>query len=385
MGEPQLTILCSGVALGVYIPALLLESHLRRLGMRTDVALLEDLYHPDARASLERLRETFHDRFDLARMAQRMTRTIQPQLAPERAEALLRAWDRDGRRAFVVWSGFWMPLLETYRALRAPQPVHIDICRIDAAVSPSFAGYPTLSPDDREIWFWNGQAGRLEYELPVTSEAPIPYANREDRYVVHGGGWGLGEYRDAAEALRARGARLDRVIYRLDEAGPGETCRDFMVQPGWRPWLRPAGTRLEFPPFGEVRADGQGPFRSRETCHELYRNIRRCRAILSKPGGGTLMDSLASATPVVFLEPYGQAEQSNADLWIHLGFGVSYGEWARSGHDPEILARLADRLAGRPRTTIDYPRDCAEHFRRLWGTVDAASGDRRGGAGHAAV
>lgn len=71
------------------------------------------------------------------------------------------------------------------------------------------------------------------------------------------------------------------------------------------------------------------------------------------------MDSLSSATPVVFLEPYGEAERSNAELWIRLGFGVSYGEWRSGGYDDRVLARLGGNLANRPGATINYPRDVA--------------------------
>ena len=367
MNDRKITILCSGVALGVYIPALLLEYHLRQLGLSTDVALLEDLYHPEGKKSLEKLRGAFQERFDLARIAQRMTKSMRPHLAPESVNALLRTWHHEDRRDFIVWSGFWMPLLEDYRALRAPHSTYVDICRIDAKISPSFRSYQSLDTDDQEIWFWNWSEKRLEHELAVTSETQVPFENRDDRFVIHGGGWGLGEHREVARDLEKQGICLDKVLYRQSEVEPSDgISRSFMVQPDWRPWRREAGLKPEFPPFGEVTAgvgDGR-QFVNRAEYHELYRIIRRSRAIISKPGGGTLMDSLSSATPVVMLEPYGTAEQSNADLWKYLGFGISYEDWKKSGYDETLLAQLSDNLLNRKGETIDYPRSYAERVER---------------------
>jgi hypothetical protein len=368
MPDRTITILGSGVALGVYVPALLLRHQLDRPGLAAEVVLLEDLYSAAGLDALERLREAFHQRFELARVAQRMTTSVAPRLDRARVDALLAAWEGEGRREFVVWSGFWMPVLEEYRARRAPEPVEVDVCRIDATVSPSFRGVPPPRPGDREIWFWSWPDRRLEHELPVTGEAPVPYLDRDERLVVHGGGWGLGEHRRVAAELAGAGLALDQVVYRPGEAGAaaaGGATRTWMVRPDWRPWLRRPGAPPELPPFGEVSGGGAGAplppgFVHRAECHELYRLIRRSRAIVSKPGGGTLLDSLASATPVVFLEPYGAAEASNAELWIWLGFGVWYEDWRRSGYDPRVLARLSANLHGRAATTIDYPRAVAE-------------------------
>jgi len=357
MAERTITILCSGVALGVYVPALLLRHRLRELGLGAEVAVLEDLYSDAGLESLERLRETFHRRFELAKMAQRMTRSAAPSLERARVEELLEAWRRGNRRELVVWSGFWLPVIEEYRTRCAPDRVETDLCRIDATVSASFRGAPAPGPDDREIWFWNRTDRRLEHELGVAGPPPIPFAEREDRLVVHGGGWGLGEQDRAAAELAAAGMALDRVLYRREEASATNgSSRHFMVRPDWRPWRRPPGEEPELPPFGEVtRGESDARFVNRPECHELYLLIRRSRAIVSKPGGGTLLDSLASATPVVFLEPYGEAEESNAELWTWLGFGISLPDWRRTGYDPRVLEGLHAKLLKGRDTTRDYP------------------------------
>ena len=84
--------------------------------------------------------------------------------------------------------------------------------------------------------------------------------------------------------------------------------------------------------------------------------IARARAVVSKPGGCTLIDSLASGTPVILLEAYGYAERSNAEVWIALGYGITFEAWRESGFSIDVLQRLHENLRKRARNTINYPQ-----------------------------
>ena len=99
---PEVTVLGSGVALGVYIPALLVARGLARRGVQADVEVVESLYTAASLENLERHREAYHRDFALALMGHRMTRDIRSSLAGEREAALLGRWHAEGRRRFVV-------------------------------------------------------------------------------------------------------------------------------------------------------------------------------------------------------------------------------------------------------------------------------------------
>jgi hypothetical protein len=133
-----------------------------------------------------------------------------------------------------------------------------------------------------------------------------------------------------------------------------------MVSPDWRAWERSDGEHT-FPPFAEIDGDGQAAANGE---HGLYELIRRSKAIISKPGGGTLIDSLSSATPVVLLEPCGDAEAANGALWEYLGFGIPFAKWRATGYDGAVLARLHANLRGRPRNGPDYPRYAADRMQQ---------------------
>jgi hypothetical protein len=362
MSGATVTVLGSGVAMGVYIPALLLARQLADRGVASEVAIIETLYTPAALELLSRHRKAYHDSFSLALLGHRRTRDIQPSLDPERVEGLLAAWEQEERACFAVWSGFWLPILELYRA-RAPRRLAVDRCRIDAEVSATFRIYEQAGfADDREIWLWNWARRQLDYELPVSELPPLPWEERDDRLVLHGGGWGIGTYREVVPELAAEGLALDLVAYDPAEVEPRAGVRHLMIAPGWTPWEGAVEGRYEFPPFGEVAAGGAATFRNRPEHHELFDFIRRSRAIVSKPGGGTLIDSLAAATPVVLLAPYGYAEERNADLWEHLGYGIRYERWEETGFDRTRLATLHQNLL-RPRQTRSYPRELSERSR----------------------
>ncbi|HEY0511087.1 MAG TPA: UDP-glucuronosyltransferase [Thermoanaerobaculia bacterium] len=359
--EPRVTVLGSGVALGVYVPALLAARQLARHGVDAEALVVESLYTAAGLDMLERYRQAYHRDFSLALMGHRMTRDVRPSLDAGAVTALLDRWRAEDRRYFSVWSGFWMPVLERYRR-EALGPLSVDLCRIDAEISATFKIYQDLcdglGDEAREIWLWSLERRKLIYELPVSDQPALPWSGREDRLVVHGGGWGIGTYLDRVPELEAAGLALDVVVHDPAEAGARENGRRyFQVDPAWRAWQE---ERCRFPPFGELREPVI--FHRREERHEIYDLLRGSRAIVSKPGGGTLIDSLASATPVVLLEPYGYAEEANAEIWEHLGFGVPMARWQESGFSLDLLERLHRNLLARPGAasgTIDYPASLA--------------------------
>jgi hypothetical protein len=341
----RVSILTSGIGLGVYVPALLIERQMSALGVRPEIEVLEGYYRDDHQTRLLGRQRAMHDDFALAQMAHRMTRGVDESLDEARLDALLGRWAEEGRREFMVWSGYWLPILDRYRA-RIGSPLHVDCCRIDAEVSASFKGR-ALPEGASEIWLWSWAKKQTLFEIPVDEATPLGFGARERRLVVHGGGWGLGTYRRRLAEIE--GWSCDVVVHGDEEAQPGARC--FMVDPAWRAWHR------GFPPFGEVG----GRFDARD--HGLYELVRRAKAVVSKPGGGTLIDSLASATPIVLLEPYGYAEAANGALWEHLGFGISWEKWRSSGWDESLLEACHEKLLARTRNGPDYPRHYVERVR----------------------
>ena len=360
----KVTILCSGVHLGVYVPGLLVEFGLRQLGVQTDVETIEAYYKQAERERLEQVREAYRRNFQFALVARRMTQDIQPSLDDDLLAEMLERWKREERRHFIMWSGFWLPVMARYRSL-IDDSIRVDHCRIDALISPSFEVYSHLDGEGRVVWFWNGAADRLENRVPVSYGPTIAFKQREGRYVVHGGGWGVGTYRDKIPELQAAGLPLDIIAYSPDEIEKrSPSDRVFMVEPDWRAWMKGADGRHLFPPFGRVAPGPAERLRQPTDHHGLFDVIAQSRAVISKPGGGTLIDSLESATPLVILEPYGRAEEANGVLWEQLGLGLAYKTWRESGFSTDLLERCHEKLLEARQQTPDYCRAYADELRR---------------------
>jgi hypothetical protein len=333
------------VALGVYVPALLVDAQVKRRGAASQVVVLESLFTEEKQNKILENKLAFHHSFAVAKMGQRMAREASPNLDAGKLDRLYERWAQEGRRLFIVFSGFWMPLLNAYRQRVAPAKCWVHQVHVDAAVSASWKNLVDTCDGDRPIWIFDGENQRLGYRLIDDPEPPQPYRQRPERYLIHGGGWGMGTYQGKIPVLEAAGLELDIVAYCMEEAAaPGPGQRYFMVDPAWSPWQANPSGEHEFPPFGEVRPGIPPRFTNRPDTHELFLLARQARAIVSKPGGATLLDSWAAATPLVMLEPFGDYEAKNAALWQALGFGLPFSAWEQAGFDPQALEPLYANL-----------------------------------------
>ncbi|MEV6281456.1 hypothetical protein [Kribbella sp. NPDC051770] len=289
-------------------------------------------------ATTARSKQAFHRDFRVALAGQQLARNASVSTELAAVDQLFTDWHERGVTRFVVLSGFWLDLLDQYVARYGPVPV--DICHVDSVQSPSFdkAGASTLPV--RHVWLADARSGTLPCSIPVTRDAPLAWPARDHRLLVHGGGWGMGTYREHAAELLAAGFSLDVVAYEQQDLST-DGVRYFMIDPDWHPWLDDG-----YPPFAEAGA----PFVQRTGHHGSFDLCRQALATVSKPGGGTLLDSLWSATPLVLLEPFGPHEQRNADLWISLGYGIAYEDWQRKDYSLDVLEELHAALL-----TADVP------------------------------
>lgn len=363
MMSETVTLLGSGVALGVYIPALLVDYQLQRLGVDTEIIVLESLFQSEKQRRILDNKKAFHRSFRIALAGQKMAGDLASHYDFTAVEEMFDRWEREGRRHFMVFSGFWIPLLQEWMQRYPSRKLQVEVVHMDAAVSASWSCVQADAECFNHVWLFDGQRQTLPAQIPVTGQKPIRFAQRPSRYVVHGGGWGMGTYQSKVPELKAAGLELDIVAYDRAEIGPAlENCRYFMIDPDWSPWLQNAQQRHEFPPFGEVGGRHTPVFKNKPEHHELYDLVAAAKAVVSKPGGATLLDSLAAATPLVMLEPFGDYEQKNAELWERLGLGVSYPRWRDSGYSELLLADLHFNLLRLRETVSNYP---ADYFRRF--------------------
>jgi len=329
-------VLTSGVALGVHVPGLLLADRLRERGAEASVTVLERLLPPEKLATTKAMKTAFHRDFRLALVGQKVAVNPVDAVPSHRVDELFAEWDERDVRRFVVFSGYWLPVLERYTARR---DVEVCACQVDSVPSPSFKGDGT--PTTR-VRLADADLGVLPATIPVSRQPQVPWADRRGSLLLHGGGWGMGTYRERVGELLAAGYSLDVVAHEeADAAVADPAVRYHLIDPRWHPWEDDG-----YPPFGRLVPGVPTTYARGDGHHASFDLVRTSAAVVSKPGGGTLLDSLWSATPLVFLEPFGAHEQRNSELWQALGFGITLDGWRRRGCSADVLEELHHALLG---------------------------------------
>jgi hypothetical protein len=353
-------ILTSGASLGVHVPGLILRRRLRERDIDSDIWVLENLLPEQKQASVVKSKWAFHRNFRLALAGQRLAASPLPVLDEAAVRTLLREWKQRSVSHFAVFSGYWLPLLHDYRS-GTPWPVRIDLCRLDAAPMSSFEHGGPAPAGSRDICLADLARLTLPWTIPIATSAPVSWGDRNGRVLAHGGGWGIGTYRARIDELPAS-LGVDVLAYEsVDVDHSNANFRFFMMDPEWHPWLD-----TDYPPLGQVFPDTGCPIPAEYArggeYPPLFDLTRRALAIISKPGGGTILDSVWSATPIVLLEPFTKSEASNASLWEALGFGISFEKWRATGFATAVLEELHENLVPAARAAPDYVSALADEL-----------------------
>lgn len=363
--KKTVSILCSGFGLGFYIPGLLIREKLRRMGVEARAEVFESLLPESKLEMVEKNRQAYHQSFRVALASQKVPGDTRESVDQVAVESLLAGWESSRTRDFICLSGHWVHILDVYRERAGGNTLHADLLYVDADLSPSWRWLRKLKPEYatnyREVRLYDRSRMEISYAIETTAEVPIPYSERNKRLVVHGGGWGIGTFRQQIPQMEAAGYDLDVICYAQSEAHlPAGSRRYFMDDPQWRTWHRDARGELTFPPFGPIGREANIVFASQSGCHGLHLIIRGALAIVSKPGAGTLIDSFGAATPLIMLEPFGPHEERNAATWLALRFGVPFRVWAEAGYPISMLQALHLNLLARRKEVQDYARMYSE-------------------------
>jgi hypothetical protein len=216
-----------------------------------------------------------------------------------------------------------------------------------------------VDPDRRPIT--EDGADMLDFsaiQLPITVHYPVdanparltcrhsapslrlrPYDEREFSFVSHGGGWAMGSFRDVLDVLPGPAAILlprDRAAAEKEALLPRASLF-FDIELG-------AERSAEFARLAQITDTGYRILPPMAH-HGALDVISRSRAIVSKPGGATVVDSYLAQTPILFLDPISKYEQGNAEFVVQSGIGLRLEDYLAKGADPGLLRACADNLA----------------------------------------
>jgi hypothetical protein len=331
----ETAILASGMGLGHYIPAVLFRDHLRRAGGSVELYVFESFLDNHTRENIARTVAAYQRNFGMALVGQRLHHKFPNKAVPL---TLPELWRFD---EILVFSGYWCPFLHPAFA----ESTHL--LHVDSSYSPTWSAFggaasSLVGHGAREVWLTRKDGLGCRITLPGLSSSPIPWCQREPTLVLHGGGWALGRLEQAVDILARRGFPVILLLgsRRFLENVVGDV-RQIRIADGWQPWA--ASAEAPFPPLTVQTLAGCRSFITGVE-HGAFKLLRNARAVVTKPGGMTLAESLASATPVVFLEALGEHERLNAKQWIEAGFGIGFEEWASLGFSQKRLYLLHTNL-----------------------------------------
>ena len=361
--EPPIVCLCSGFGLGMYVPGLMIRDRIRGSGVPAVAEVFETIMSEEGLKNVEKSRKAYRKSFEVALAAQRIPTDIRTSVDPEKMGALFRLWQDFRCRRFICMSGHWVFVLNEYKKIIGDQ-IEADFLYVDASLAPSWRQLKKLLPSYadgyNEISLYDSEKLTIE-RFVSTGVDPIPYSARNGRLVVHGGGWGFGRTDSAVVALEEQGFKLDVVCHELvKDLSPRNDRRFYMDDPGWRAWHLDDKGEIGFPPFAKIYSGTEPTFKQASVQQGLYEIIREDNAIVSKPGGGTLLDSFATATPLIMLVPFGPHEVSNAKIWSTCGFGLFFEDWARTNFPMEALEEMHRNLVKSRANVVDYVSELLE-------------------------
>jgi hypothetical protein len=158
----------------------------------------------------------------------------------------------------------------------------------------------------------------------------------------------MGIHASAASELAEAGESVSLILTQPQDVPPGNPAV-YHQELEWEAW-----SHAGFPRLAAGPGTAAPPFLSRHRWPDAFELTRRARAVVSKPGAGTLVDSLNAATPVLFTEALGDWELANERVWCTLGFGMRLSEWMGK-RDPAMLEAMHERLCEASGSIASYP------------------------------
>ena len=327
-------ILGSRIALGVYVPALSLKKQLEALKDRVDLLCLEDLYR-GKNSVIEETKRSFHNDFRLARISYRIPSRSKAAVDPEAERAFLNKAAEAQYDAVITFTGFFAEILNRLAAECPHCKDRIYAVHMDAVASRSWKDADLSGIN--ELWLYKTE-GRSILRLPEKPEADV---KKQRRILIHGGGWGIGEYRDKITRLNKCGIPLDIIVYYPEEAEGIDPVNDcYLLDPAWKPGF----DADEYPRLLKRQGNEWREFADNRTVNPVRILMKQDLAILSKPGGGTLADSLCTGTPLIFSEELASYERENRILWEQCGFGIGFDDFLNASGWEENLLTMRTRL-----------------------------------------
>lgn len=347
----NIAILTSGMGLGTYIPAITIQKNLKSSGINSNLFVYESLFTKRAIENYENYKVLFHHDMRATIAGHKMpVKNETSALDHDLYENLLNEWHEKNIDKFLVLSGHWIHILSTYSEEKY---ITVECLRLDCNDTPSWKSFKQQdNPSYHTTWLFDMKGGNLQYKITVDSEV-VDFAHREDFFYLHGGGWGMGDY---SKKITELNKNLCVTLYQqedIDNMIIKDNLKYYYLDALWHPWHKDKKGEYTYPPKYLVDLQTKKMILC-EKGNLAYEITADALGIISKPGGGTIVDSISSATPMIFLPHISEHERVNAQVFTDKNLAISFEEWENSGFQKQILLDIHLRLKEQANKAIEY-------------------------------
>ncbi|TQF72756.1 hypothetical protein [Pseudoalteromonas luteoviolacea] len=340
-GEKVL-ILTASSGLGSFAPALRLSAFLRAQGGETHLYCLEQLFCEDAlnrhQVTQSRCRESFRTALLLQKVVENGGADLNQVIDPDKLATMIHLWQQIKFTRCIVFSGFWLSVLFEVQSQFVPVTT-IDAIHMDAVPSTSWLHAQgvkqKLAISVRDIYLFKENRNDVFPLFPIAK--PIEWEARSGRVLCHGGGWQMGNLSALSESLKCAAICSDVIVSADATISSSIHQRVFKTDPGFKPWSRADA-------LPELKLCAAKNLIDPEPDLDFDQLAASAVAIITKPGGASLLDSFNFATPLILLPAFGEYEVHNAQTWQSLGFAVTFEQWQSSNYSLELLHTLHNNL-----------------------------------------
>ena len=333
-------ILSSVIGYGVYFPALVLYKQLKQLDFNVHIHIIERFFNEKATTQFQKTKEAFQKNVRLVKIASQLSVSYTNKFDEDRISALFKTWKGTNSTHFLCFSGLWLEILNRYKSNEPA--IIIDSCRVDTEVSATWEALDRYKDLIRlDFSFFNAAKQTVNYILTIPSIKPKPFDKRISQVTIHGGGWDLGNFKDIVGEIEQSNFEINLVLNDSNQLIVQDTQKKRTIyanKPLWDPLVEDG-----FPPFGYLK-NKQLELTNYQEYPGVLSIIIQSNAIISKPGGMTLMDSLLTETPLVFLKAIGKNEKGNKKLWETLQLGIDFDDWKDTNFSLTILEEMYTKI-----------------------------------------
>ncbi len=333
-------VLTSLFGFGVYFPARIVANSLKLDGFDSEVLLIEHVFTKEKQKTFEASKVAFRKNYKLAKLATKLSVDTSEIFDQVKLEILFNEWEEEQASEFLCFSGLWLHVLFLY-AKRNPK-ISVKLCRLDAGDAVTWRINDEISIQETYS-FLDLNNSKINYQLSIPTLSYIPYEEREKSVLIHGGGWALGDFLETTQHLPEDWIKKIMVKDFSADLPQKKATTYYINDPSWNP-IQHSSHISQFPGLGKIGAKEKITYSHNNDYHSVLDLIVNSLAIISKPGGMTIVDSISTGTPLIYLEPMGENEEGNRVLIERLQIGASFEAWQQEKFSTKMLFEFHENI-----------------------------------------